>query len=120
MGQAMFSTYVASTLIMNGYSYWIAFFVALAVMTLRRTDPNRRRVFQTPAVWIVGPLAAAGCLMLFAFLTLTAQLVFFGWGAIGLVFYFLYGRSRSNVARGIMEVAELDAPVSPIERVLKP
>jgi branched-chain amino acid transport system permease protein len=33
MGQAMFSTYVASTLIMNGYSYWVAFFVALAVGT---------------------------------------------------------------------------------------
>ena len=33
MGQAMFSTYVASTLIMNGYSYWIAFFIALAVGT---------------------------------------------------------------------------------------
>ena len=33
MGQAMFSTYVASTLLMHGYSYWIAFFVALAVGT---------------------------------------------------------------------------------------
>ena len=29
MGQAMFSTYIASTLITNGYSYWLAFFVAL-------------------------------------------------------------------------------------------
>lgn len=29
MGQAMFSTYIASTLIMNGYSYWIAFIIAL-------------------------------------------------------------------------------------------
>ena len=29
MGQAMFSTYIASTLITNGNSYWIAFFVAL-------------------------------------------------------------------------------------------
>jgi branched-chain amino acid transport system permease protein len=29
MGQAMFSTYIASTLITNGYSYWIAFFAAL-------------------------------------------------------------------------------------------
>lgn len=29
MGQAMFSTYIASTLIANGYSYWLAFFVAL-------------------------------------------------------------------------------------------
>jgi branched-chain amino acid transport system permease protein len=29
MGQAMFSTYIASTLITNGYSYWVGFFVAL-------------------------------------------------------------------------------------------
>jgi len=29
MGQAMFSTYIASTLITNGNPYWIAFFVAL-------------------------------------------------------------------------------------------
>jgi len=29
MGQAMFSTYIASTLITNGYSYWLAFFTAL-------------------------------------------------------------------------------------------
>ena len=33
MGQAMFSTYVASTLIMHEYSYWFAFFVALVVGT---------------------------------------------------------------------------------------
>lgn len=30
MGQAMFSTYIASTLLQNGNSYWLAFFVALA------------------------------------------------------------------------------------------
>jgi branched-chain amino acid transport system permease protein len=29
MGQAMFSTYIASTLINNGNSYWVGFFVAL-------------------------------------------------------------------------------------------
>lgn len=34
MGQAMFSTYVASTLIMHGYSYWVAFLVALLVGTV--------------------------------------------------------------------------------------
>ena len=34
MGQAMFSTYIASTLIMNGYSYWLAFFVAIAAGAL--------------------------------------------------------------------------------------
>jgi branched-chain amino acid transport system permease protein len=34
MGQAMFSTYIASTLIMNEYSYWLAFFVAIAAGAL--------------------------------------------------------------------------------------
>lgn len=34
MGQAMFSTYIASSLIMNGYSYWLAFFVAIAAGAL--------------------------------------------------------------------------------------
>jgi branched-chain amino acid transport system permease protein len=29
MGQAMFSTYIASTLIINGYSYWVGFIVAI-------------------------------------------------------------------------------------------
>lgn len=37
MGQAMFSTYVASTFIMHQYSYWIAFFIALLVGTLLGT-----------------------------------------------------------------------------------
>ena len=32
------------------------------------------------------PLAAAGCLLLFGFLSFVAQMVFFGWAAIGLVF----------------------------------
>lgn len=29
MGQAMFTTYIASTMIAHGFSYWVAFFVAL-------------------------------------------------------------------------------------------
>jgi basic amino acid/polyamine antiporter, APA family len=97
----------------NGGTLCAFFFVALAIMALRRSDPGRRRVFRTPAVWVVAPLAAAGCLLLFAFLSIEAQLVFFGWGAIGVLFYFLYGRSRSNMARGVMEIGELDPDVPP-------
>jgi branched-chain amino acid transport system permease protein len=37
MGQAMFSTYVASTMIKNDSSYWSAFFVALVVGTILGT-----------------------------------------------------------------------------------
>ena len=36
-----------------------------------------------------------------------------GWGAIGLVVYFLYSRSRSHVGRGLIEVHELDADAPP-------
>ena len=64
-------------------------------------------------MWLVAPAAALGCLLLFAFLSWVAQAVFFGWAAIGLVFYFLYGRSRSNVALGIDEVNELAAGIPP-------
>lgn len=75
--------------------------VAISVMVLRRTDPGRRRPFRTPAVWIVAPLAIIGCVGLYLSLPLTAKLVLPGWGAIGLLIYFLYSRSRSHVGRGL-------------------
>ncbi len=74
--------------------------VAISVMVLRRTDPGRRRPFRTPAVWIVAPLAIIGCVGLYLSLPLTAKLVLPGWGAIGLLIYFLYSRSRSHVGLG--------------------
>lgn len=77
--------------------------VALAVMILRVKDQNRYRPFKTPAVWVVGPLAIIGCVTLFFFLPPDAKLVFPIWGAIGLVFYFLYGYRRSHVALGYYE-----------------
>ena len=79
------------------------FMVAVSVMVLRKTDPTRRRPFRTPAVYIIAPLAIIGCLGLYFSLPLTAILVLPGWGAIGLVVYFLYSRSRSHVGRGITE-----------------
>jgi APA family basic amino acid/polyamine antiporter len=88
--------------------------VALSVLVLRRTDPNRTRPFRTPAVGIIAPLAIAGCIGLYAFLPPLAQLVLIVWGAIGLLIYFGYSRRRSYVGRGIFDVPELapDAPPS--------
>jgi APA family basic amino acid/polyamine antiporter len=59
--------------------------VAIAVMVLRRTDAGRKRPFRTPAVYVVAPLAAAGCVFLFFSLSKETQLLFVGWAAIGLV-----------------------------------
>lgn len=74
--------------------------VAAAVMILRVQQPERVRPFRTPMVWLVCPLAIAGCLLLFLNLSLYTLSMFFGWAAIGLVIYFLYGYRRSHLAPG--------------------
>jgi APA family basic amino acid/polyamine antiporter len=71
--------------------------VSLAVMMLRKSDPDRPRSFRTPMVWLIGPLSVIGCIVLYAFLPLSAKLVFPIWGAVGLVVYFAYSRRRSNM-----------------------
>lgn len=73
--------------------------VALAVMVLRRTQPDRHRPFRTPAVWVVGPLAVAGCAYLFVSLPRITQGRFWVWTAIGAVVYFLYGYRRSPLGK---------------------
>ena len=75
--------------------------VALTVMILRVRDRSRARPFRTPAIWLVGPLAVAGCATLFLFLPTDAKLVFPIWGTIGLIFYFSYGYRNSHVALGV-------------------
>lgn len=90
--------------------------VAITVLVLRRTDPNRNRPFRTPAVWLVAPLAAVGCVYLFFSLPHETKLMFVGWAAVGLVVYFLYGYRKSHVAHGSPETHELDkdAPPGPV------
>jgi APA family basic amino acid/polyamine antiporter len=86
--------------------------VAVSVMVLRVTDPGRKRPFRTPGVWIVAPLAIVGCLGLYFSLPLTAILVLPGWGALGLLIYFLYSRKRSHVGRGVID-ADGDPAMQP-------
>ncbi len=84
--------------------------VSLAVLVLRRTQPDRARPFRTPLIWLFAPLSVMGCVILFFFLPWQAKLLFPIWTAIGLVFYFSYGYRHSHVGRGKTEVPELDAP----------
>ena len=86
--------------------------VAISVLVLRIKDPSRHRPFRTPAVYVVAPVAVIGCIILYSKLPLIAILVLPMWGAIGLLVYFIYSRSRSHVGRGVIEVVELaDSPV---------
>jgi APA family basic amino acid/polyamine antiporter len=87
--------------------------VSLGVMILRKKDPGRARPFRTPAIFLVAPLSIAGCVLLFINLNNESKLLFVSWTVIGLIFYFLYGYRHSNVARGIIEVPELDPDAPP-------
>ena len=98
--------------ISNSGTLFAFLIVAISVMMLRKKEPNRHRPFRTPIVFVIAPLAVAGCLTLFMFLPTEAKLVFPVWAAIGLVVYFLYGYRKSHVGRGLVDVPELspDAP----------
>ncbi|MET3724262.1 amino acid permease [Sphingomonas trueperi] len=87
--------------------------VSIAVIVLRKTDPNRHRPFRTPAIMVTAPIAIAGCLYLFVSLSGPTIMLFFGWAAVGLVVYYAYSRSRSHVGRGLVDVPEADADAPP-------
>ncbi|MCP9223366.1 amino acid permease [Erythrobacter sp. LQ02-29] len=92
--------------ISNAGTLYAFLMVAVAVMVLRRTDPERKRSFRTPAVWIVAPLTIAGCVFLFVNLPTAAMLFLPVWGIGGLVVYFLYSRRHSLLGQGIVEVVD--------------
>jgi basic amino acid/polyamine antiporter, APA family len=86
--------------ISNSGTLFAFFMVAAGVLMLRKVEPNRPRPFRTPMVWIVGPLAMAGCLLLFFSLGWYTIKLFLIWAVIGLVVYFAYSRPRSHIAKG--------------------
>jgi APA family basic amino acid/polyamine antiporter len=71
---------------------------ALSMMILRMQRPDLPRPFRTPLWWIVGPLAAAGCLYLFWSLPALTRWLFLGWNLVGLVVYLAWSRRHSVLA----------------------
>ncbi len=92
--------------IANAGTLYAFFMVAIAVMMLRKAEPNRERKFRVPALWLVGPLTIAGCLFLFLNLPMAAMLVLPIWSVVGFLVYFGYSRGNSHLGRGIIEVHE--------------
>ena len=72
--------------------------VSLAVLILRKRQPDRPRGFRVPfSPWV--PLASvAFCFILMASLTLENWIRFIVWLLLGLVLYFNYGRKHSELA----------------------
>jgi basic amino acid/polyamine antiporter, APA family len=73
--------------------------VSIAVLVLRKRQPNRPRGFRVPwTPWI--PIASlVFCFILMASLTVENWLRFFIWLLIGLFLYFFYGRHNSQLAK---------------------
>ncbi len=94
--------------IANAGTLYAFFMVAIAVMLLRKREPNRERPFKTPLLWLVGPATAVGCLFLFFNLPFEAMIVLPVWSVIGLVIYYAYGYRHSHLGQGRVEVHELD------------
>ncbi|MHC5306194.1 amino acid permease [Bartonella sp. LJL80] len=73
--------------------------VGICLIVLRKTAADAPRKFKAPYVWIIGPLAALGCIYLFFSLPNKTQFYFLIWNIIGIIFYFCYGYRKSNIAR---------------------
>jgi basic amino acid/polyamine antiporter, APA family len=73
--------------------------VAIGILVLRRTDPDRPRPFRTPLVPMVPILAVLSCGYLMAPLPWDTWVRFAVWLAIGLVIYLVYGMHHSVLGR---------------------
>ncbi|QGP80996.1 amino acid permease [Sphingobium sp. CAP-1] len=73
--------------------------VGACLMILRRRSPDLPRLFRCPQPYVVGTLTILGCAYLLFSLPDTTLVRFGAWNVIGLIFYCLYSRSRSDARR---------------------
>jgi APA family basic amino acid/polyamine antiporter len=74
--------------------------VNIGVIVLRRTAPDMERSFRVPLVPWFPLIGSALCIYLMTKLEGVTWLRFFVWLLLGLVIYFVYGRSHSRLQRG--------------------
>lgn len=75
--------------------------VAIGVIVLRRSQPDRPRGFRVPWVPVTPILAIISCGVLMLSLPLQTFLRFVSWLVIGLVIYFFYSAKRSPVTNTV-------------------
>ncbi len=78
--------------------------VCVAVMILRYKKPELERPYRTPAVYVIGTLGVLFNLFLMTQVRPSTWVFFIIWGSFGILVYFLYSRSRSNLNKTEPEV----------------
>ncbi|SMX89759.1 MULTISPECIES: APC family permease [unclassified Brevibacterium] len=73
--------------------------VSIAVIVLRRREPNLERSFRVPFYPVIPVLSIIGCLWIIKDLRPVTIFVFIIWTALVLVWYFFTGRKNSVLAR---------------------
>ncbi|MVX63461.1 amino acid permease [Clostridium chromiireducens] len=69
--------------------------VSVAVIVLRKTMPDFKRIFKTPGVPFTPLISIICCVVLLCGLKLITWIGFIVWLIIGLIVYFVYGRKHS-------------------------
>lgn len=83
--------------------------VSLAVIIMRRTQPNLPRKFRCPCVPLIPLAAILSCAFLMMQLDRLAWVSFLGWLGVGLVIYFAYSRRKSALHAYPKYVEECDS-----------
>lgn len=71
--------------------------VCIGILVLRKTNPDTPRPFRTPLVPLVPILGVVVCVTMMASLPIESWERLAIWMAIGIAFYFLYGRKHSKI-----------------------
>jgi basic amino acid/polyamine antiporter, APA family len=74
--------------------------VCVAVIILRKKEPDMKREFKTPFVPLIPILGVIACLLMMVGLGWTNWLRLFAWMALGVIIYFIYGIKNSRLNNG--------------------
>ncbi|TAG53975.1 MAG: amino acid permease [Cytophagales bacterium] len=75
--------------------------VCIGIMVLRVKQPNIKRPFKAPFIWVTGTLGALFSIIQMLGLPLDTWIRLFIWMAIGFVIYFFYGKANSVIGKKI-------------------
>lgn len=82
---------------------WAFVLVCIGIVIMRKTHPDLPRPFRTPLVPVVPVLGVGFNLLLMFSLDRMTKIAFVIWMVVGLVVYFSYSKSRSNLQRSLVK-----------------